>query len=273
MRIFILAFLSFQSLASTAQLQFRLDYIPDQERYQFSVHSDETYPVPQNMIGTFQATFVAAAGTFDPADMQDGIPGIVFSFNSISRTPASAPAHDYFSVGLTTLATTSIPLVAGDSVVLFTFANAQTCTAPLALIDHATDPFYLDPDKTVNVSNSMVLMHTMSDAYSGNRGDGTAYCEAPTATDRPPGPTAVRIYPNPVRSEAHIQLTLPEPTGAAECLLYDHLGRLARRYPVRLTGGIQRVSLPTEGLPAGSYQVVLQHPRYWARLGPVVKVD
>ena len=56
------------------------------------------------------------------------------------------------------------------------------------------------------------------------------------------------VYPNPARTQAQVQA----PAGAAQVLLYDALGRLARTVPA---AGAAPTLLPLAGLPAGVYVV------------------
>ena len=269
--IFLFTTLSILSLA--AQVQYQLDYLVEEDRYQLSLVSSETYPSPQNMIGTFQATFVVPTGTAELTDLQNLVPGVLFSINSVSRAPQAAPGFDYFSVGLVTMATTAIPLTAATSQPIFTFANTLDCTAPIALIDHATDPFFLDPDKSANVGNSISLAYTVSDVYSGNVDLGTANCATTTGTKGQRRFRQLRAYPNPVIDRVYVELDNGSEPSRAELQLVDQSGRIVIRQTTRITAGVQTHELAATQLAVGAYRVLLVEATQTTEIGTVVKVE
>lgn len=274
MRIWIIIATVFWGGTLGAQLEFQLDYLPETERYQFSLYSHADIDVPDNMIGTFQATLVVPTGAEGPSDLQNLIPGVVFTFNSVSRAPAAAPANDYYSVGLTTMAITAIPMTADTAVALFTFKYKSDCSSAVALLDHQTDAYFLDPDKTVNVSNSIVLIYAAADAYDGNRNGGVADCDQAVATTAGAAESfEARIYPNPTADAAYLQLPADTPPGAVVISVLDAGGRTVRRESLTLAAGASPLYLPLSDLPTGAYRVLLQAASGSTVVGTVLKME
>ncbi|MGB3619331.1 MAG: T9SS type A sorting domain-containing protein, partial [Catalinimonas sp.] len=89
--------------------------------------------------------------------------------------------------------------------------------------------------------------------YYGTIGDSTITIslESPTSAPRVARQVAVRAYPNPARGVLYFDLPTLTPS-EGEAVLYDALGRVSRRVPLR------RGQLDVVGLPAGVYLLRLQ---------------
>ncbi len=66
-------------------------------------------------------------------------------------------------------------------------------------------------------------------------------------------------HPVPFGATLQAEITAPAP-GAGILTLFDALGRTVARVPVALRVGLQQVTLPTEALPGGVYQLQLTSP-------------
>ncbi len=68
------------------------------------------------------------------------------------------------------------------------------------------------------------------------------------------------VYPNPVTGRTTVSFTLPRTSSNVELILLDPTGREVMRLLDRSTlrGGEQRLSFETEGLPSGSYHLMLR---------------
>ena len=255
-----------------AQIQFQLDYLPAEDRYLVSAYAEKDYS-NSPMVGTAQITLTAAAKSLVITDFENEIPGVIFSFNSAAESPVEAPGQDYFSVGLTTMGTELIPFVKDEPVALFSFANMHECSTPVSLLDHATDPLFLHPEKTVNVGNQITLLADMADVYAGNRDTGIAHCDGTVGTrEATLGWTDIRTFPNPVQRAVQVRLEAEQPR-TATLELTDTQGRTLRSQAVAIQSGINEWSFDLQALPAAAYRLVLRTEEGPVDIGQVVKVD
>lgn len=262
------------NIALSAQIRLALDYLPTTERYRVSLVAEETIAPPHNLIGTFQTTLIAKAGTLELVAFENLVEGVVFMPNSIVESPGAAPQWDYFSVGMNTL-TSAIPLQAGVVVPLFSFANARDCTAPVALLDMTTDPLYLDPNKVINVGHHLSLPMRLADnAFAGIDGSGQADCrDEPTGTTVTRTVGQARTYPNPVTTAVHVELTTPAALTGATLELLDAQGRSVGHTAVDQAAGTRTYTLPTAALAAGLYRCVVRTGDTRVEVGHVVKAE
>ncbi len=70
--------------------------------------------------------------------------------------------------------------------------------------------------------------------------------------------SAVQVFPNPATSQLTFNLTTAK-AGSATLLIYDMLGRLCLHYELLLEDGYQQVDVPIDGLPEGSYRILLKN--------------
>lgn len=81
-----------------------------------------------------------------------------------------------------------------------------------------------------------------------------------TETHRPPDDIGWRIYPNPARDGFWIEMSR-ETAWSGPLYIRDLLGRLVWTQEVDLHAGWQKIAVPLHGLPAGSYQVILEETK------------
>ena len=127
-------------------------------RYEIALLPLETYADQGNMIPTAQITVTAPTGTLEVMDVQSPISGAIFAHNSTVIAPQEAPDTDYFSFGLSSVATTDIPFVTNERVVLFTFDNAADCSLDTLRLMPDDDPFMFPNSENVNVGQQLTVL-------------------------------------------------------------------------------------------------------------------
>jgi hypothetical protein len=71
------------------------------------------------------------------------------------------------------------------------------------------------------------------------------------------GTTLASVYPNPAFGESVTAEVVAENTIGSEILMTDILGRVVKRMQTRLSPETNKVQLDVNGLPAGSYHIIL----------------
>lgn len=138
---FLVFLLVFSINQAEAQVEFKIEVMPDNVTYQVSMRPTVTWNPPMNITSSGQVTIKAPTGGFVISNTSSVVPSTSWSHNSTYNNPIEDPFHDYFSFGLTSLGTSAFSYDAGVETPIFTFQNSGTCTGPVELMA-AGDPFY-----------------------------------------------------------------------------------------------------------------------------------
>lgn len=178
---------------STAQVNYKIDYLQETQSFQISMVVHKTWAPPQNITATGQVTIKVPSNDFEIYDVQNLQKDIVWDINSRHNAPDEAREFDYISFGLSTTGTKGLKYVAGTEIPLFTFKNAGSCGGEVALINNLRDAFLPPNSRHANIGNQLTVLGAKGDAYTGNTG-GPATC-VPLNSTFVPGNITTSIAP------------------------------------------------------------------------------
>ena len=207
LNVFIILFLLVgTSIASYAQIRFKLTQKTDKKTYVVSVVPEKTYNYPNNIISTAQITFkVMSKANFVPGNFTTSNSEERWMKNSVVKSHPLAPQFDYYSYGLETMASTNYKLNAGEETFLFSFETLGDVNLKIQLIDNE-DIMAKSVRKTkVNLGNQInILGHGegLENAYAGNLK--TSYINQETGVSDSNELRIQRISPNPASEKIQI---------------------------------------------------------------------
>lgn len=162
------------SFLLNAQLQGKIELLPDEFTYQVSVVPTINWSAPTSITNSAQITLRAPAGTLDLQNFQSltGIWDIIASINS----PDEANEYDYFSFALNA-PISNVDYVDSQPVILFSFDNSGDCSA-VEIVDNITDPFMPPNSMSINVGNAFTVLAAGpgQNAYEGNSSEFQVEC-------------------------------------------------------------------------------------------------
>lgn len=248
------------SFQLSAQVQFKMDYNKDSERYTVSVVPMATYQNQQNITGTGQVTIKVPSNNFDPVDIVNHLDGMYWEANSRNNSPAEAPSQDYISFGLTIQGIAYPNYQEGVELPLFSFQNAFGCTGEVALVDNFTDPFMPPNSQSANIGNTLTILGAGGDAYGGIIGSAIINCDESAVLDAKEeiGLNSYRIFPNPASEFVSVEVTWEGAASDATIQIVDALGREVMASPVSLVSGKMTQKLQVNELASGNYFVNLK---------------
>jgi len=163
-------------LSASAQLQGKIEILPDNTTYQVSVMPSADWAPPLSITNSAQFTLKVPAGGFSLANFQS-ITGL-WSNSVYISAPSENPGFDYLAFKLDA-PLSNLTYVSGSEIILFTFENADLCTGPIEIIDNGSDPFMPPNSLSVNIGNQFTIIGAGFgvNAYSGNASIASAPCE------------------------------------------------------------------------------------------------
>jgi hypothetical protein len=247
------------SFAASAQVQFKLSFDQETERYTVSIVPQTTYASPQNITGTGQVTIKVPTNDFDPVDIQDHLQGMHWEANSRNNSPNEAPQFDYISFGLVIQGIAYPDYVAGVEMPLFSFKNAYGCDGAIHIVENETDPFMPPNSQSANIGNTLTILGAGGDAYGGILDSPTCNCDpnAVLTAREEIGLTKYSIFPNPATDFVNVQVQWAGENGDADVQIVDASGKVVASQTVALGKGQSTHKMQVGQLPAGSYWVYL----------------
>jgi len=257
----LLLFATIFAVNASAQVQFKLIFDDTNQRYVFSIISDATFYMPDNLTGTGQMTIKVPSGAFEVANVVNLQPGMIWEPNSRSDSPVEDPEFDYISFGLTNAGAAAVEYVEGKEIPLFTFQNELGCTGAISLIDNDLDPFMPPNSRRANVGNQLTIFGAKGDAYIGNATEMTADCAPPivveTEEEAPVATTEISLYPNPTVDQINVKVDWEKREDRAMLKIMDAAGRIVYSEPLTLNEGSNTYQINVSQLPGGSYFIDL----------------
>jgi hypothetical protein len=243
---------------SEAQIQYKVEKLPNSRYYMVSAISDATYSKPMNLVSTAQVTLKVPAGGFKVGSIQPF--GTRWSLNGRSNAPRENPDFDYINFGLRDFGTSGLDFKKGEVIPLFAFEASGGCEGEVALMDNKTDVLTPANEAKINVGNQMTILGAGGDAWKGNVvGASKADCFEMTAIEKGMTHGAVVIAPNPVQDEFTITFMRQEKDVKEGFInLYDALGQLVFHEQKSFNEGLNEHHFDASKLAAGTYQVEIQ---------------
>ncbi|HFA49714.1 MAG TPA: T9SS type A sorting domain-containing protein [Bacteroidetes bacterium] len=270
----LMAFL-FLAYNSNAQLEFKIKFDFDTERYIVSVIPQATYTEPQNITGTGQVTIKVPTNEFIPVDIVNLLEGMKWEANSRNDAPSESPEYDYISFALQMQGLGYPDYEEGVELPLFSFQNAFGCTgdSKVYLVDNETDPFMPPNSENANVGNTLTILGAGGDAYAGLYNGGVASCDPqnPTSTAEELGFAEYSVFPNPVVDEINVSVEWNGESADAMIQVVDAAGKLVLAEPFDIVNGKNNKKLNVERYPAGSYFLYLVAEDWEVSLDKVTK--
>lgn len=272
MNYFILLAFLFAGTSVQAQFEFKIDFNFDTDRYTVFVIPQATYNSPQNITSDGQVTLRVPTNKFIPVDVQNELQGMHWEATSKVEAPKENPDFDYISFALQIQSGVGYPDYKKDEPMpMFSFKNAYGCNggtgnvedAIIALIDNDKDPFMYPNSANANVGNSLSVLGAASAGdgygYAGLYNGGAVSCdpENPTSTAEELGFSGFRVFPNPVLTEASVEIQWEGDAQEAYLQIVDASGKLLLQEPVSLVSGKNTQRLNMGSYPAGSYFLYL----------------
>jgi hypothetical protein len=245
-------------ISVNAQIQYKVERLPNSRYYVVSAISDATYSKPMNMVSTAQVTIKVPAGGFKVGSIQPF--GTKWSLNGRSDAPRENPDFDYINFGLRDMGTSLLPFKKGEVIPLFAFEASGTCLGEITLMDNKTDTLKTVNEAKINVGNQMTILGAGGDAWKGNIVGATkAPCFEMTALEKGMANGAIVIYPNPVQSELTITFTRSvKEAKEGFVTLYDAAGRIMFREKRQFNDGLNEQHFDVSNLAAGTYQIEVE---------------
>lgn len=271
--VFCALALLFLSFSLSAQVQFKLTYSKETQRYTVSVIPTATYTNPDNITGTGQVTIKVPTNQFFPVDIESSLEGMNWDANSRNDSPSEEPDFDYISFGLTVTAGLAFPdYVQGVELPLFSFQNSFGCTGKIYLIDNGTDPFMPPNSQMANIGNSITIFGAGGDAYGGIVGSGECDCEdETTSVEEEIGLEAHRLFPNPAIDIVNVEINWNADATDVMLQVVDATGKTVLAERQTLVKGSNQRKINVGNLADGSYFVYLVNDSWKLSLNSFTK--
>lgn len=253
------AALLFLSSISFAQVQFKISFSQETERYTVSIVPVETYVSPQNITGTGQVTIKVPTNNFDPVDIQDFLTGMHWEANARNNAPSESPDYDYISFGLNIQGIAYPDYVAGQELPLFSFKNAYGCNGAIQLVDNFSDEFMPPNSQSANIGNALTILGAGGEAYGGIVGSAVCNCDpnAVLTAKEEIGLTSFSLFPNPASDFVNVKVDWKGEASDANILIVDASGKQVMATQTSLAGGKNVQKVRVSELAPGSYWVYL----------------
>jgi len=272
----ITLFLLAGSIASSAQVYFKLSMTPDEKTYIVSMLSEVSLEAPMNMVSTSQVSLrLPVDNNFIIGNVRTELENVMWQESYVAESPKEAPEFEYVSFGLTSLATRSIPFSLGDEIELFRFDNLGDCPGEVSLVDNENDEFLFPNSKSVSISNGMTVLGLGTQAYFGNFEKGSVSCI--TAFDN----KEVEVYelessmilsPNPSEDFLKITYQNPEIFQYQKVMIYNLDGRLLHNAKIDNEAGNHQIEIDVRDWNSGSYLVYIENNKGTTKANRFVKV-
>jgi len=149
---FLFSFLVLGVVSAQAQLDLKLQLMPDGTTWGVYVKPVGITPTTTTITGSGQVTLVSPTGYFPAFPMTISSQSGTWQENARVSAPTENPSRDYLSIGFIT-DNPQIIYQAGTETLLFTFSLNGACPDSLYIIDNATDPF-IPPPGGANSANT-----------------------------------------------------------------------------------------------------------------------
>ena len=284
--LFLLLAAIFTTANLNAQFQFKIDFNFDTERYTVSVIPQATYVEPQNITSDGQVTIKVPTNKFIPVEIKSELDGMHWEANSRIDAPEEAPDHDYVSFALQITGGVAYPEYLEDEALpLFSFKNAYGCNggtgnledAIISIVDNEKDPFMPPNSANANIGNALSVLGAGSAGdgygYAGLYNGGAVSCdpENPTSIAEEIGFSGFRIFPNPVVSEANVEVRWEGDAQEAFIQMVDPSGKLILQESIDIVNGKNTKRLNLGSYPAGSYFLYLVGEQWEVSLDKLTK--
>jgi Secretion system C-terminal sorting domain len=248
---------AFQTSVS-AQVQYKLERLPNSRYYIVSAIPDASYAKPMNIVSTAQVTLKVPAGGFKVGSIQPF--GTRWTLNGRSNAPQENPDFDYINFGLRDLGTARLDFKKGAAIPLFAFEASGTCEGEVALMDNKTDELQSDNVGKINVGNQITVLGAGGDAWKGNVvGAAKAPCFEMTAIEKGMARGAIVVYPNPVQDELALTFMVTKKDAKEGFIsLHDAAGRVIFREKKQFNEGLNEQHFDVSNLAAGTYQIEIE---------------
>lgn len=253
------AVLLFLSFTSSAQVQFKLSFDLETDRYTVSVIPMASYSNPQNITGTGQVTIKVPTNNFDPVDIKNSLEGMHWEANSRNNAPDEAPEYDYISFGLVIQGIAYPQYQEGVELPLFTFQNAFGCNGAISLVENNTDVFMPPNSQSANIGNTLTILGAGGDAYGGIVGSAVCNCDpnAVLSAKEEIGLSNYKIFPNPASEFVNVQVDWQGDLSDANILVVDASGKQVLSQNISLAQGKTTRKIQVNQIAPGTYWVYL----------------
>jgi len=250
-----------QSHLAFAQVKFKIAYEREQQHWVVSLLPEATYVAPKNITGTGQITIKVPSNQFEPVNIVNYQPTMIWEANSRSDSPEEAPEFDYISFGLVNQGAAAPDYTEGIEIPLFSFQNEKGCTGAVYLVDHETDPFMPPNSKKANVGNTLAILGAAGDAYAGNFDGGFADCsDVLNATEEVDKilVSQFNLYPNPCKN--HLTLEVNWENNGEDVLMeiINTSGIIVYSQRLSLQKGMNVEAVELPAIPSGIYWLNLK---------------
>lgn len=251
-----------------AQVNFKMSYDKETERYTVSLIPLTTYTNPQNITGSGQVTIKVPTNEFDPVDIENLLTGMTWEANSRNNAPQEAPDFDYVSFGLAIQAGTAYPdYKEGVEMPLFSFQNAFGCTGKVFLVDNLSDPFMPPNSQSANIGNAWTILGAGGEAFNGIVGTGECDCaETASSAVEEIVIDSYKVFPNPASDFVNVEMRWQDDATDATLQVVDAAGKTVISQSMAVTFGQNRQKLIVSNLAAGNYWIYLQGDGWKAKL-------
>ncbi len=257
----LLTVVTFLAHSTFAQVKFKITYEGEQQHWVVSILPEATYVAPNNITGTGQITIKVPSNRFEPVNIVNYQPTMVWEANSRSNSPEEAPEFDYISFGLINQGATAPDYTAGIETPLFSFQNEMGCTGAVYLVDHGTDPFMPPNSQKTNIGNSLAILGAAGDAYAGNIDGGFADCSDLLSAAEDVDKILVsqfNLYPNPCKANLTLEINWENKGEDVLMEIINTSGIIVYSQRLSLQKGLNVEAIELPEIPSGIYWLKLK---------------
>lgn len=265
----IFAILLFANIA-LAQVQFKLSYDQNSEKYYVSMISATTWESPYNLTSTAQITIKAPSQALNIASLSNLESGVAWEANSRVNAPNEAPNKDYISFSMISLGTSNLAYTKGEEVYLFSFDTGEGCLDGLQLVDNETDVFMPPNSHQANIGNQITTFGARGEAFSGIINDVSLDCTTVGTTNKNLAIKDVNVHPNPAADFINLEFEWEKTSESAQIFIKNVEGKILQTKDVDLNAGNNQIKLVLNDLPSGIYNLEMEGDDWVQALEQVV---
>jgi hypothetical protein len=263
----------------SAQVDFKLDLMGDNQTYKFSIISGKTWEPPMNTAATFQATIkVPVNAGFELGDIESLVDGLFFTKSGFIKSPAESPDYEYFTFSFIRPLTDKLEFEEGKEMPLFTFKNKGICPGPIELIDNVEDPFIYPNSENVVIGNYLSVAGAGGNAFKSlSKDNKVADCSGTTIEEQEKHASyfeILKVFPNPTVDQINLVFWISDKATASNFSfeITDNLGKVKQVKNVESRLGKANVTFDVHDFPAGSYFVNMKEENGIIRTRKFIKL-
>lgn len=247
----------------SAQIQFNLNLLSDQETYMVSMVSEKTIPQPMNMASNLQVVLKIPEGKpFLIGEINSLVKELDWVNNAFAKQVNGEATYGLSAFTMVQGFTKNILIEAGVEIPLFTFKNMEPgCVGAITLPDNQDIEIRQAVNQKLNFTQNITLLSSRGNAFTGI-GNKVANCsQLSTSIEANTLPLELTAYPVPAYDELTIKWTNPTQYESLTLELLGANSQLIRSIDLPPNTGTQQLQLAVQDYPAGLYTFLIKNDK------------